>query len=124
MHFFAGAQGMINMGNSCYMNSVCQTLIHLPEFKQRFADQSKAIFDAVDGDPTQSFHAQFAKLAAGLHSGDYSKPGAAEGGTLACAGLPDEDGVKPRAFKALVGKGHPEFSGVKQQDAQEYFIYM
>ena len=46
------------------------------------------------GNPTESFHAQLAKLAAGLHSGDYSKPGSAEGGTFDTAGLPDEDGVK------------------------------
>lgn len=118
------AQGMINMGNSCYMNSVCQSLIHLPEFKQRFADQAQAIYDATDGDPTQTLHTQFAKLAAGLHSGDYSKAGVPEGGTVACAGLADEDGVKPRALKALVGKGHPEFGGMKQQDAHEYFIYL
>ena len=37
------------------------------------------IFDATDGDPTKSFHAQFAKLGAALHSGNHSKPGAPEG---------------------------------------------
>ena len=119
-----GFTGMINMGNSCYMNSVCQTLFSLPEFKARYADQVQAIFDATDGDPTKSFHAQFAKLGAALHSGNHSKPGAPEGGTLATAGLPDEEGVKPRALKALVGSGHPEFAGMKQQDAHEYLLYL
>lgn len=27
-------------------------------------------------------------------------------------------------FKSLVGKGHPEFSTKKQQDAQEYFLHI
>lgn len=27
-------------------------------------------------------------------------------------------------FKALVGKGHPEFSTNRQQDAQEFFLHL
>lgn len=34
------------------------------------------------------------------------------------------EGVAPQAFKALVGRGHPEFSSQRQQDAQEYFSYL
>lgn len=33
-------------------------------------------------------------------------------------------GISPYSFKALIGKGHPEFSTKKQQDAQELFLYM
>lgn len=27
-------------------------------------------------------------------------------------------------FKALIGKGHPEFSTNRQQDAQEFFLHL
>mmetsp|Transcript_7420 Transcript_7420/g.21943 ORF Transcript_7420/g.21943 Transcript_7420/m.21943 type:complete len:903 (+) Transcript_7420:355-3063(+) len=32
--------------------------------------------------------------------------------------------VRPQAFKALVGRGHPEFSSARQQDAVEYFQHL
>jgi ubiquitin carboxyl-terminal hydrolase 5/13 len=54
----------------------------------------------------------------GLLSGKYSKK-------------VDEDdnsdaqlGIAPYAFKALIGKGHPEFSTKKQQDTQEFFLHV
>uniref|UniRef100_A0A8C9SSY9 Ubiquitin carboxyl-terminal hydrolase n=1 Tax=Scleropages formosus TaxID=113540 RepID=A0A8C9SSY9_SCLFO len=33
-------------------------------------------------------------------------------------------GISPRMFKALVSKGHPEFSSNRQQDAQEFFLHI
>uniref|UniRef100_A0A8C9WEC1 Ubiquitin carboxyl-terminal hydrolase 13 n=1 Tax=Scleropages formosus TaxID=113540 RepID=A0A8C9WEC1_SCLFO len=35
-----------------------------------------------------------------------------------------EIGISPRMFKALVSKGHPEFSSNRQQDAQEFFLHI
>lgn len=39
---------------------------------------------------------------------------------------PDEDspGISPLMFKTLVGRGHPDFSTKKQQDAQEFFLHV
>lgn len=55
----------------------------------------------------------------GLLSGKYSKK------------LLDEDdssdaqlGISPFSFKSLVGRGHPEFSTKKQQDAQEFLLHI
>ena len=33
--FGAGYTGMVNLGNSCYMNSLMQTLFSMDEFKSR-----------------------------------------------------------------------------------------
>ena len=33
-------------------------------------------------------------------------------------------GLKPSGFKALVGKGHPEFATMRQQDAEEFFSHL
>ena len=35
-----------------------------------------------------------------------------------------QEGIAPRMFKSLVGRGHPEFSTNKQQDAQEYLLHL
>lgn len=35
----------------------------------------------------------------------------------------DQIGIAPRMFKALVGRGHPEFSTNRQQDAQEFLLH-
>jgi ubiquitin carboxyl-terminal hydrolase 5/13 len=34
------------------------------------------------------------------------------------------EGLKPHMFKTLVGKGHPDFSTKRQQDAQEFFLHV
>lgn len=62
----------------------------------------------------------------GLCSDRYS-PAATEEEIAAAAASKDSDftkSIEPRMFKALVGKGHPEFSSGRQQDAQEYLDYL
>uniref|UniRef100_A0A8C0H4G0 Ubiquitin carboxyl-terminal hydrolase n=1 Tax=Chelonoidis abingdonii TaxID=106734 RepID=A0A8C0H4G0_CHEAB len=45
----------------------------------------------------------------------------AEGSRLWSQGM--QAGIAPRMFKSLIGKGHPEFSTNRQQDAQEFFLH-
>lgn len=35
-----------------------------------------------------------------------------------------QKGISPRMFKALVSRGHPEFSSNRQQDAQELLLHI
>ena len=35
-----------------------------------------------------------------------------------------QDGISPGMFKAVIGKGHPEFSSMRQQDAQEFLQHV
>ncbi|KAJ1122418.1 hypothetical protein NDU88_000905 [Pleurodeles waltl] len=119
-----GYTGIRNLGNSCYLNSVMQVLFSLPDFQTKYVGKLEKIFQNSAGDPTQDFNTQVAKLGHGLLSGEYSKPAASlgDGEQLpAQAGL--QDGIAPRMFKALIGKGHSEFSTNRQQDAQEYFLH-
>lgn len=60
-----------------------------------------------------------AKLGVGLLSGKYSVP--PPPGSPVDA---DPPGIYPLMFKTLVGKGHPEFSTKKQQDAQEFLLHI
>lgn len=111
-----GFTGIENLGNSCYMASVIQMMFAIPEVAQRYLDLS---FDPAIGDskPAESYLCQMTKMADGLLSGRYSV-------------APNEDspqkfqkGISPSMFKSLVGKGHPEFSTMKQQDAAEFYQY-
>ena len=40
------------------------------------------------------------------------------------ARLQDQDGIAPQMFKSVIGRGHPEFSTNRQQDAQEFFMHL
>ncbi|XP_067009453.2 ubiquitin carboxyl-terminal hydrolase 5 [Anabrus simplex] len=114
-----GYTGLINLGNSCYLNSVMQVIYTIPDFCKRFVDGAPAIFDSVSGDPAIDFNVQMAKLGVGLLSGKYSKP------PPNTDNAEDEQiGISPHMFKHLISKGHPEFSTKRQQDAQEFFMHL
>jgi ubiquitin carboxyl-terminal hydrolase 5/13 len=72
------------------------------------------------------------KVADGLLSGRYSHPAPYASGTPSHPSDPlhpfptpvFQQGIRPTSFKALIGKGHPEFSTMKQQDSEEFFTYL
>uniref|UniRef100_A0A3B5MPI3 ubiquitinyl hydrolase 1 n=1 Tax=Xiphophorus couchianus TaxID=32473 RepID=A0A3B5MPI3_9TELE len=120
--FGPGVTGMKNLGNSCYLNSVMQVLFTVPDF-QSYVSNIDKIIDEAPSDPTQDFKTQ-AKLGYGLLSGEYSKPAPDPGDEIgASEPRGDQVGIAPRMFKALVGRGHPEFSTNRQQDAQEFLLH-
>ncbi|RCH98124.1 hypothetical protein CU098_000256, partial [Rhizopus stolonifer] len=113
--FGPGYTGLKNLGNSCYMASVLQSVFNIPAFQERYGkqleDHAKVCTQA---DPASCWSCQLHKLADGLLSGRYSQP-------ITNA---TQDGIAPGMFKALVGKGHAEFSTMRQQDAFEFFQYL
>ncbi|XP_068753403.1 ubiquitin carboxyl-terminal hydrolase 5-like isoform X1 [Montipora capricornis] len=120
-----GYTGLKNLGNSCYMNSVMQVLFSLPEFKQRYGDRCASIFSKAPANPTGDFNAQMAKFADGVLSGKYSpSPDKEPEEITEPQGDLDQDGIAPQMFKSVIGRGHPEFSSNRQQDAQEFFMHL
>ncbi|XP_064598849.1 ubiquitin carboxyl-terminal hydrolase 5-like [Liolophura sinensis] len=115
-----GLTGIRNLGNSCYMNSVMQILFTVPDFQKRYAEAAERIFDDAPSDPTSDFNTQMAKFGHGLLSGDYSQP--IPEGTEDKVQAPR--GIRPQMFKSLIGRGHPEFSTKRQQDAQEFLLHI
>ncbi|XP_058466029.1 ubiquitin carboxyl-terminal hydrolase 5 [Malaya genurostris] len=114
-----GLTGMRNLGNSCYLNSVMQVIFTVPDFIRRFVDGAPDFFEAYPVDPANDFNIQMAKLGTGLCSGRYS--------VLTENSMDTTDsgaGIAPTMFKALIGKGHPDFSTKHQQDAQEFFLHL
>nr|CAG4643726.1 EOG090X0181 [Lepidurus arcticus] len=112
-----GLTGMVNLGNSCYLNSVVQVVFAIKDFQDKYVKQADTIFSQVSQDPSNDFTAQMAKLGTGLLSGRYSHPPEGDEKDIG-------PGIKPIMFKTLIGKGHPEFSTKRQQDAAEFFFHL
>ncbi|NXA31052.1 UBP13 hydrolase, partial [Eudromia elegans] len=122
-----GYTGMKNLGNSCYLNAVMQTIFSIPEFQRAYVGNLPRIFDYSPLDPTQDFNTQMAKLGHGLLSGQYSKPPVKSElieQVMKEEHKPQQNGISPKMFKAFISKGHPEFSSNRQQDAQEFFLHL
>ncbi|KAJ8278323.1 hypothetical protein GJAV_G00086380 [Gymnothorax javanicus] len=126
----SGYTGIRNLGNSCYLSATMQVLFSIPEFQRAYVGNLQRIFDYSPLDPTQDFATQMAKLGHGLLSGQHSKPPAKS--ELIEQVMTDErkvvwqqpKGISPRMFKALVSKGHLEFSSSRQQDAHEFLLHV
>ncbi|XP_014607776.1 PREDICTED: ubiquitin carboxyl-terminal hydrolase 5 isoform X2 [Polistes canadensis] len=114
----AGYTGLANLGNSCYLNSVMQMLFAIPDFIKRFVDGAPYIYKQNYTDPANDFNVQMSKLGVGLLSGRYSVS------PLSNTDDDSRQGIPPRMFKTLIGRGHPGFSSNRQQDAQEFLLQL
>ncbi|KAM9934523.1 hypothetical protein OXX80_005894 [Metschnikowia pulcherrima] len=112
--FGPGLTGLSNLGNSCYLNSVIQALFSLPSYRSFFEGIE---FDEKVPDAALDLPSQMLKIHDGLVSGRYSKPSALKGDDY-------QAGIKPSTFKALIGADHNEFQTNKQQDANEFLLYL
>jgi ubiquitin carboxyl-terminal hydrolase 5/13 len=52
-----GITGIVNLGNSCYLNSLMQALFTIPDFQERFTRNADKYFEAAT-DPLTDFNLQ------------------------------------------------------------------
>ncbi|KAM0279214.1 hypothetical protein ACHAQH_004759 [Verticillium albo-atrum] len=114
--------GLKNLGNSCYLASIVQCLFDMPSFKARYF-QPDLDLPAVE-EPAADLETQLRKIADGLHSGRYSKPDPEAPVSEETPHLTYQKGLAPAMLKHLIGRGHAEFSTMRQQDAFELLQHL
>jgi ubiquitin carboxyl-terminal hydrolase 5/13 len=120
--FGKGFTGLKNLGNSCYLASSLQCLFALPQFQQRYYQPEKDL--PLVQDPAQDLETQLRKLADGLLSGRYSHPDSDVVASELSQEISHQKGLAPSMLKHLIGRGHAEFSTMRQQDAFELLLHL
>ncbi|KAG9242536.1 hypothetical protein BJ878DRAFT_514899 [Calycina marina] len=118
--FGEGFTGLRNIGNSCYLASTLQCLFALPQFKKRYYLPDGDV--TMIQDPAQDLETQLRKVADGLLSGRYAVPD--KDIPIHGSRTPYQKGLAPSMLKHLVGRGHAEFSTMRQQDAFEFLLHV
>ncbi|KAI0867906.1 ubiquitin carboxyl-terminal hydrolase 14 [Hypoxylon argillaceum] len=114
--------GLKNLGNSCYLASILQCLFDLPAFQDRYNIPGADL--PIVPDPAQDLETQLRKMADGLLSGRYSKPDSDAISSEHPPELPHQKGLAPSMLKHLIGRGHVEFSTMRQQDSFELLQHL
>lgn len=114
--------GLKNLGNSCYLASILQCLFSISDFRNRYYRPHDPL--TVSQAPADDLETQLRKLADGLISGRYSSPDSDVTTSDYSLEKPHQKGLAPSMLKHLVGRGHEEFSTMRQQDAFELLLHL
>jgi ubiquitin carboxyl-terminal hydrolase 4/11/15 len=103
-----GTIGLVNLGNTCYMNSALQCISRVEELAVYFLHQKHK--PEINADNPLGYNGRIANAFANFLAGLYS-----DNATSA---------YRPGGFKGALSMAQPMFSGYGQQDSQEFLSFL
>uniref|UniRef100_A0A914DHB0 Ubiquitin carboxyl-terminal hydrolase n=2 Tax=Acrobeloides nanus TaxID=290746 RepID=A0A914DHB0_9BILA len=99
-----GLRGLINLGNTCFMNCIIQTMMHIPMLRDYFlSDQHNCRYQSSDDEDNQCLMCEISHIFQEFYSGEKQP-------------------YVPHRMLHLVWTHAKQLAGYEQKDAHEFFI--